>query len=304
MSDVILHHYDLSPYSEKIRLIFGLKGLAWRSVEIPMVMPKPNLTCLTGGYRKTPVLQIGADIYCDTKAIARAIERIAPEPTLYPPGTDALEPAVSVFGDTLFMMGVVAMLGSGMFPQEFLEDRKKMIPGGFDVEQAKAMVPAKRDQIRTSLMMLDRQLEDGRPYLLGDAVSLADFSVYHTTWFFAAAPATADLLEPFGRLAAWRERIAAFGHGRREELSAEDAIAIARQSEPATREHVAPGEPNGYQVGDRLTVFPEDYGRDPVQGELVYADPYEIAIRRRDERAGEVVVHFPRLGFAVLRADT
>src|SRR5271165_1090127 len=62
MTDIILHHYETSPYSEKVRLGLGLKGLAWASVEIPVIMPKPDLTALTGGYRKTPVLQIGADI--------------------------------------------------------------------------------------------------------------------------------------------------------------------------------------------------------------------------------------------------
>jgi glutathione S-transferase len=62
MADIILHHYDISPYSEKVRLGLGLKGLAWASVELPVIMPKPDLTPLTGGYRKTPVLQIGADI--------------------------------------------------------------------------------------------------------------------------------------------------------------------------------------------------------------------------------------------------
>ena len=51
------------------------KGLAWRSVEIPMVMPKPELMPLTGGYRKTPVLQIGAEVYCDTSLILAEIER-------------------------------------------------------------------------------------------------------------------------------------------------------------------------------------------------------------------------------------
>ena len=62
MTDIILHHYEISPYSEKVRLGLGLKGLAWGSVEIPVIMPKPDLTALTGGYRKTPVLQIGTDI--------------------------------------------------------------------------------------------------------------------------------------------------------------------------------------------------------------------------------------------------
>lgn len=84
MTDIILHHYKISPYSEKVRL--GLKGLAWRSVEIPMIMPKPDLTALTGGYRKTPVLQIGADVYCDSQLIMRELEPRHPIPSFYPAG--------------------------------------------------------------------------------------------------------------------------------------------------------------------------------------------------------------------------
>jgi len=56
MSELILHHYPNSPFAEKIRLILGHKKLPWKSVFIPMIMPKPDLTALTGGYRKTPVL--------------------------------------------------------------------------------------------------------------------------------------------------------------------------------------------------------------------------------------------------------
>src|SRR5271167_178323 len=78
MTDIILHHYEISPYSEKVRIGLGLKGLAWGSVEIPVIMPKPDLTALTGGYRKTPVLQIGADIYCDSQLIMRELERRHP----------------------------------------------------------------------------------------------------------------------------------------------------------------------------------------------------------------------------------
>ena len=66
MEEIILHHYDVSPFSEKIRKILALKKLSWRGVEQPIIAPKPKLTPLTGGYRKIPVLQIGADVYCDT----------------------------------------------------------------------------------------------------------------------------------------------------------------------------------------------------------------------------------------------
>ena len=39
MPDLILHHYNMSPFAEKARLILGHKGLAWQSVHIPPVLP-------------------------------------------------------------------------------------------------------------------------------------------------------------------------------------------------------------------------------------------------------------------------
>ena len=84
MSDIILHHYEESPFAEKIRLILGFKRLSYRSVLVPMMLPKPDVIALTGGYRRAPMMQIGSDIYCDTALIAEVLERIQPEPPLYP----------------------------------------------------------------------------------------------------------------------------------------------------------------------------------------------------------------------------
>src|SRR5262245_49317040 len=151
MRELILHHYDISPYAEKIRAIMGFKRLAWRSVHIPIVMPKPDLTALTGGYRLTPVLQIGADVYCDTKVIARRLERERGEPTLHPSGTAALERALSVWGEGIFLPLVTIGLANGVFTPDFVADRRKMIPGGFDVAQARTLVPSRTDHIRANL---------------------------------------------------------------------------------------------------------------------------------------------------------
>jgi len=99
MSELILHHYPNSPFAEKVRLILGYKRLAWKSVFIPMIMPKTDLTALTGGYRKTPVLQIGADIYCDTALIADVLEQLAPVPTLYPEAVKGAARIVAQWAD-------------------------------------------------------------------------------------------------------------------------------------------------------------------------------------------------------------
>ena len=239
MTELILHHYDLSPYSEKVRLMFGLKGLAWRSVQIPIVMPKPDYTELTGGYRRTPMMQIGADIYCDSKLCAQVLERLHPTPSLFPGGDVATVWGLSRWAETGFMMAVLVHFGSGaVFDEAFIEDRKKMVPG-LDLERIKAIVPAKMLQLAQNLERLERQLSDGRAFLLGASPSLADLAAYHSTYFLNAQPLTAALLEPHARIPAWLARVAAIGHGDRKELDAADAIAIAHDATPVPFE----GEP-------------------------------------------------------------
>src|SRR5262245_53195324 len=165
--DIILHHYWRSPYAEKIRRILGFKGLTWRSVEIPVIMPKPDLTALTGGYRKTPVMQLGADIYCDTDLIARVIERLHPEPTLFPDGGAALSWMLGAWQQELFLLAVTTIGTSApIMPPGFLEDRSKMVEGGFSLERILRDVPANRERLRAKLDVLEALL-NGRPFVLG-----------------------------------------------------------------------------------------------------------------------------------------
>src|ERR1041385_4464954 len=126
MTDIVLHHYESSPYSEKVRLGLGLKGLAWASVEVPQIMPKPDLTAMTGGYRKTPVMQIGADIYCDSQLIMREVERRFPNPTMAPTGK-GLPFGLGFWGDRLFFMATVPVIFGEighMVPEAFKKDRE------------------------------------------------------------------------------------------------------------------------------------------------------------------------------------
>src|SRR5437773_3676520 len=152
MSDIILDHYCESPYAEKIRLILGFKRLAWRSVIIPMIMPKPGLTALTGGYRKTPVLQLGAEIYCDTDLITRTIERLHPEPSLFPDDGAALSYMLGAWQQELFWLAVRTVGTSApVFPPGFIEDRATMIEGGLSVESIRTGASAQREQLRAKL---------------------------------------------------------------------------------------------------------------------------------------------------------
>lgn len=300
MTDVILHHYPTSPYSEKIRLAFGLKGLAWRSVTIPNIMPKPDLVALTGGYRKTPVMQIGADIYCDTACILRTLDQRFPGKALYPSPEAEL---VASWADAKTFSPAVAITFAHVgdtLPQAFKDDRTKFSGRDFNVERMRAALPYVQDQIRAALFAYDELLADGRPFLLGTAPSVADLTAYHSLWFVVSrvGKPVAPLTE-FPRVLEWMERVKSIGHGTPTELSSADAIDIARGSTPVTAEAADVNDPAGRKPGMKVGVAPDDTGRDPVVGELVASSAREIAIRRTDERAGTVHVHFPRLGFVV-----
>lgn len=301
---IIFHQYDLSPFSEKVRVIFGIKGLEWHAVDQPVIMPKPELTALTGGYRRIPVMQIGADIYCDTQIIIRELDRRFPDPAL--PDGDGLGQALGFWSDrAMFQAAVAVIFGSigDQVDERFIRDREALMGRPFDIEQMKQAVPLMTEQLRAHMAMLERRLAGGRPFLMGEAPGLADATAYYNIWFVRAAnPAAAPLFDAFTHLPRWEARVRALGHGIRHEMSREEALETARNASPATPVYTDPGEPNGLKPGMAVQVMADDYGRDPVTGVLVASSAEEIAIRRKDERVGEVVVHFPRAGFWVLPA--
>lgn len=303
MDQLILHHYAQSPYSEKIRLGLGLKGLAWRSVTIPPIMPKPDLMPLTGGYRKTPVLQIGADIYCDTQLIMRELERRHPSPSFYAgtdPGTSALL-AWSIERSSFGPAVALAFAAIGDFvPAAFIEDREKFSGGRIDIARMRADRQLYVDQLRPQLDWLAQMLETGRPYLMGAQPTLVDFAAYHPVWFMRSllGPAAAEIpgVKP---LLPWADRIAGIGHGQHTDFSSAAALDIARQSEPTP---LPPGFADGAdsrKPGDRVSVTPDDTGRDPVSGILVAASAQEIVLARDEPGLGRIHIHFPRAGFVV-----
>lgn len=304
MAELILHHYGTSPFSEKVRIAFGIKQAAWRSVKIPAVMPKPDLTALTGAYRKTPVMQVGADIYCDTQIILRELERRLPAPTLYPGPARGLAEGVAFWADhQLFSASVAVAFGNvgDQLPDALLEDRSKFSGRSIDRSKLKMQGAVMNGPLRAHLGWIEDALHDGRKFLFGDAPSLADLAVYHCVWFVRERSGATDISD-YTALNVWADRMKAFGHGNKTELESGEAVKIAQAAEPApVKDGVAPN-PLGLSVGAMVSVTPDDTGRDATVGALVGLTAQSVTIRRETEEAGIVHVHFPRAGFILVPA--
>lgn len=307
--DLILHHYAGSPFSEKVRLVLGYKGLSWKSVSVPVILPKPDVVALTGGYRRTPFLQIGADIYCDTALMCRVIDRLAPTPPLYPHAAGGQQHMLAQWADSaLFWVAIPYTMQPAGVPHIFGQAAPEIVKA-FAADRAAMTAGMRRPttadataQLKTYLGWLEQQLDDGRPFLCGALPCIADFSVVQSLWYIRRAPPLATILGPFARLSEWAERVQAFGHGTHEQMSSADAIAIAHAAE-ATAELRFEAE-RGFAFGQEVSVTPTDYAQDPVTGRLVGLTDDEVALEREDPRAGELVVHFPRIGFQIRKTDT
>jgi glutathione S-transferase len=312
MNPLILHHYPVSPFAEKVRAMLGFKALAWKSVLIPMLMPKPDVVALTGGYRRTPILQIGADVYCDTALIARVLERAAPSPTLFPYGDRYEGRAMTYFADSVLFNitvpigfqpgGMMKLFHPETTPESlavFAKDRAAMRQGG---TVRRGPLAECRANMADLLAGIEAQLA-GRPFLLGASANECDFALYHVLWPVWKVPSTRPLLDPFPKTIAFVERMSAFGQGKPMEISSAQALEIAKKSKPAAIKNPAAFETDGLALGDAVQVMPVDYAFDLVKGELLHCSAEEIAVRRTDPRAGTVVVHFPRFGYQMQRAS-
>lgn len=310
MTHIVLHHYPLSPFAEKIRLILGYKKLTWQSVHIPMYMPKPDVVALTGGHRRTPFMQIGADIYCDTSLICDVLEHIAPTPTLYPDAVKGTARIVAQWVDSMvfpvamaynFQPAGAAHVLANWSPEDvkvFVQDRTTMRGGAPRMPAADAI-----GMYKSYLRRLSHMLEQ-HPFLLGDAPCVADFSAYHPTWYtLRQVPPLADILDLTPNVKDWLLRMEKWGHGTHTEISSTQALHIAHDSQPEDVSEEPFIDHHGIALGSQVVITAESFGLEPTAGELMAATRTRYTIRRHDPRAGTVHVHFPRIGFILKKAE-
>lgn len=304
---LILHHYDASPYAEKIRLMFGLERMRWHSVLSPEQPPRPHVDPLSGGYRRIPIAQIGADVFCDTFVIAQEVARLAQAPELDPEQATGEAAAIlaraegEVFFAAIGSVSPATLIGTLLRTLgpwgtlKFALDRARMMQ---DATVKPPRGEAARAVMQSYLEALEGHLT-GQDYLAGSSPSIADLAAYHPLWLHVRSRRR-PLDERYRQVGRWYERISALGHGQREELAPERAFEAARAARPRpVPATIGASDP---RIGRRVSVAPSDYGTVPVVGELVALTPSRCIVARETEPFGTLHVHFPLRGFSLAEA--
>ena len=288
--------------SEKIRRILAFKGLPWRSVDQPIMMPKPELVALTGGYRRIPVLQIGADVYCDTALIARCLDTRYPSPGILPAAQAGLIGMIEDWADHRLFFQCVPPVIKAIFdqlPPGFLDDRAAMSPA-LTKEGLFAAAPQAWAQAQLSLDRIERQLVANN-FLLGERFTLADAACYNPVWFLKNDPALFAEVEARPALLAWFKRIEAMPDASVQEMTTAQSLTVARDSTPLAAPASAVVTGLDFAIGDQVTVTADDYGPERTNGRVTAISAESVTIERADPTLGAVAAHFPRAGYRALK---
>ena len=303
---IILHHYEMSPFSEKIRLMLGYSGLSWQSLVSPAMPPRPNLDPLTGGYRRIPVAQVGADLFCDTRLISEEIAVMTSRPELSTLRADEeLNAYLADLESSVFWASVLSIppgvtlkkLVQNLGPWQALRFIRDRAGVGRSARMDTPSPKQARQQFRRHLDEMEQRLQ--ADFLFAAAPCIADFCAYHTLWFthiVGELPLPPDL----PRVQAWFQRMTACGHAQRDEITQTHAIAAARENSPRPVEAAFALDP---RIGNRVSVSPTDYALDAVNGILVGCSPTRYIVARETDSFGDIHVHFPRTGFQVSAGD-
>ena len=301
MTQLIFHHYPPSPVAEKVRIAFGMKSLSWQSVEIPRLPPKPLLMPLTGGYRRTPVAQIGADIYGDSQNIFRMLDEQMGGPQL----VTGLSMALASWSESvLFALALRVVLTNAMddAPPEFIQDRGSLyFDKGWTKAQMKADLPAFIQQLQAGLSLLERHASQSGDYLFGDAPSQADANLHYLLWFINGRwDGGPEFLSRFPHLLAIQEKLLASGTGTARDLSGEEALEIARAAEPKSPTGIFCPNPQNLEVGDEVIVRQAGDTADPdIHGKLRMLDETRISLDMHNDDIGHSALHLPVLGYMI-----
>ncbi len=313
MPQIILHHYQGSPFAEKIKLIFGYKNIEWKSLEVLPIPPRPSLDPVFDDMRRIPIMQIGADFFCDSRLIADVIDHIFPHNPLTEKNNYTVSALVSGWAEARAFVAagpvrfqteedIQNIFAGAVTSGAIRKDRFNVMSSVFNIENFNSLKYSARDHLLAYLQLFEEMLSDGREYITGSQPCIADFSVYHLIWWLRSPPEISNILDEIPLLYKWSDRIAAIGYGEPVSINAEEGLLTATNSKPDENWLGLWKPVDDIRLGKQVSIRADDYSQGPVTGILIASTTRHVTLERSTS-LGTVQIHFPKLGFEVTLSE-
>lgn len=317
-NDLILFHYNSSPYARRVVWYLTLRGIPYAQCFQPPVLPRPDLSALGVQYRRIPLLSHGANIYTDTRLILSHLESAFPpsstHPALSSPSSAGLSALLSTFTIDAGVFGRAAQLLPLHLPAmndtTFLKDREAFTGRPWTKAAMERAQPEAMAHMRRIFDVVEMLLQDGRMWIAGtDTVALADIeAVWPFEWLSELKALPKELFgeSVYPRTVAWVARFKEEFKKTKAKASKPVTIKGPQAVEAISGAKVGKmggvdgGDPTGLKEGQEVEVWPIDSGfSHKDRGRLVTLTKDEVAIAVQTKEGKQVYVHAPRWGFRI-----
>lgn len=199
MTDVTVYGFPISTFVNIIRLVLTHKNVVFDFHDLEPEMGGPTHLSLHP-FNRVPILDhAGFRIY-ETSAIALYVDEAFAGPALQP---KELRPRAR-------MHQWISAVGNYYYPyMSFHLSHERLIYPALGIAPDEQVVAHALPRITVALDVMERELEHGHNYLIGDQLTLADFYVLPTMTSLSMTPEGQQMLKSRPRIGAWRQRMEA-----------------------------------------------------------------------------------------------
>jgi len=197
MSEPILYGFPRSTFVNIVRLILTHKDVAYGFHDLEPEMGKPEHLALHP-FDRVPILKHGDFTVYETSAIVSYVDEAFAEPRLTPQDVRARGR----------MNQWISAVNSYYYPYMIYHvTHERIVFPELGIATDEKVVAHALPKVELGLAVLERELSDGRDYLLGSELSIADFYLLPSTFAFSLTGEGRTLYPKFPAFCRWRERI-------------------------------------------------------------------------------------------------
>jgi glutathione S-transferase len=197
MSEAIVYGFPRSTFVNIVRLVLTHKDVSYRFEDLEPVMGRSKHLALHP-FNRVPIFRHGDFTVYETRAIVGYIDEAFAGTRLTPPDPRA----------QARMNQWIGVVDSYVYPYMIYHvTHERLVFPELGIASDEKVVAHALPKVDTALAVVERELADGRNYLLGPDLSIADFYLLPSTFAFSLTEEGKAMYPKYPAFCRWRERM-------------------------------------------------------------------------------------------------